>query len=533
MLISLGLPSGLVLASGPKKTYVLRITSQTAMEGSRGKLAENGTDAVRARVEAALSEARQRRERGDVHGARELALSILAIGEEHIDARQLMAAVELATPPRPPRPRAAVPEHEHEAAPPPPPPPPAPVRDRPQVVVLGAPPPGKERAGAKKPGGPRPLAELAGPLPWAPSEAPPERPHHRRLTLAVGLVIAAVAIVATAAVLLLRTEAPPDTVARAPEAVPSPPAPVEPPAASVVPAPEPVASAAPPPTTAPAAAAELARNEKAARRAAENAQREVQAARLAAEEARAPELSAALFKQARQLDDEAGRLVRRERWVDVLERRREATAAYRRALDQARLEQGRLLVQDAKARAVAAGAERLSPDRLKEATAGITRAQVLREHGDVEAALKEYQFAASAAEQARRSAVEAAVSTPPPTTAAPAPPARTPEADRQEILGVVRRYAAAMEAKDLAGLRALWPAMGEAQAGKIRASFEFARELRVQFEVTSVHVEDRTAIVLARRRDVIVTTDGQALTSERPATITLARGEAWSIASIQ
>jgi hypothetical protein len=501
------------------------------MEGSRGKLSESGQGAVKARVEAALSEARQRRARGDLHGARELALSILAIGEEHIDARQLMAAVELAALPRPQRPTASVPEHEHEAAPPPPPPPPAPTR--PEVVILGAPPPGKTPAQLKRSASPRPLAELAGPLPWAPSEAPPDRPHHRRLTAAVGLVIAALVIVAAGAALLLRTPEPADTAATAPEAAPSPSLPAEPPAASVVPAPEPVVSVAPPPTTAAAADPQLALNEK-ARREVEDAQREVRDARAAAEQARAPELSAALFTQARLLDDEAVRLVRRQRWTFALERRRAATAAYRQAHDHARLEQGRLLVQDAKARAVAAGADRLSPDRLKEATAGITRAQVLREHGDVEAALKEYQSAATAAEQARRSALEAA-NTPPPTTAAPAPapPARTPEMDRQEILGVVRRYAAAMEARDLGALKALWPAMGEAQAAKIRASFEFARELRVTFEVTSVHVEDRTATVLARRRDVIVTTDGQALNNERPATITLTRGEAWNIASIQ
>ena len=507
------------------------------MEGSRGKLSESGSDAVKARVEAALSEARQRRARGDLHGARELALSILAIGEEHIDARQLMAAVELAALPRPQRPPASVPEHEHEAAPPPPPPPPAP--PRPEVVILGAPPPGKTPAQVKRSAGPRPLAELSGPLPWAPSEAPPDRPHHRRLTAAVGLVIAALVIVVAGAALLLRTPEPADTVATTPEAAPSPPLPTEPPAASVVPAPEPVVSVAPPPTTAAAVDPQLARNEK-ARREVEDAQREVREARATAEQARAPELSAVLFKQARLLDDEAVRLVRRQRWTSALERRRAATAAYRQAHDHARLEQGRLLVQDAKARAVAAGADRLSPDRLKEATAGITRAQVLREHGDVEAALKEYQSAATAAEQARRSALEAA-NTPPPTTAAPAPapaalplpPARTYETDRQEIVGVIRRYAAAMEARDLAALKALWPTMGEAQASKIRASFEFARQMRVQFQVTGVHVEDRTAIVLARRRNVVVTTDGQALDTERSATITLARGEAWTISTVQ
>ena len=115
------------------------------MEGSKDRLSERGIDPIRARVEAALSEARQRHALGDVHGARELALSVLALGEEYVEPRQLLVAVKLAAPPKPVPP--------------------------PQTLPLRQPPA-------------RPAAVRAAPR----RPALPVRAHRRRPALAVGLV---------------------------------------------------------------------------------------------------------------------------------------------------------------------------------------------------------------------------------------------------------------------------------------------------------------------------------------------------------
>ena len=533
------------------------------MEALKGKLADHAGDTIKARVEAALVEAKSRRARGDLHGARELALSILAIGEEHIEARQLLVAVELASLPRHGPGAEKHPEAAHEATPPPPPAPPP--RSRPELVLLGTTPAGERRTLEDSLPVPRPLPELKEPLPWAPREDPPPRSRRRPSVLVVGA--GALGALAVVGLLLARTRtAPPEAAGQAATAEPpAAPAPLQ----ATLPAPE------PPPTVPPAAAAsappfdpQLLRRMEAllvrgeygeaargvdeairahpgerrlrdlqrrvrsdARRAVDQALAALREARTAAEGARAPELAAWVFQRASDFGAAAEALGRQEEWDAALARAQQAAVAYDEAQDLARLEQARAGYRDARSRALEAGADRLAADRLSEAHTRAARAQGAAERRDARGAIEEYLAAAAAMVEARRAAEAAAAAQR--AAAAPVVPARTPEMDREEIQAVLRRYAAAMEARDLRALKALWPGMGAEQEEKIRSSFQFASSLRVQLEVTSIHLEERRAVVLCRRRDIIETTDGQSLNNEKPGTITLARSDRWTIAAIQ
>jgi hypothetical protein len=541
------------------------------MEALKGKLAEHAGDTLKARVEAALFEAKERQARGDLHGARELALAILAIGEEHIEARQLLAAVELASLPRAPRTGAAHAEAEHEVAPPAEPSAP-PARPRPEVVVLGASPSGERRSLEESLPVPRPLPELKEPLPWAPREAPQARPR-RRLSMTAVSAGAGALLLVVALALVLRARMGRQETAPA-ETAPSPIAAQEPaPAAlpeSTTPAPESVptapaatAASAPPfdphfPARIDALLAKGDYGEAArsvddalrsqpserrlrdlqrrvrteARRATDQALAGLREARAAAESVRAPEVAAWVFQRASDFEDAADRLGRKEEWTEALAKAHQAAVAYGEAQDLARLEQARTAYREARARALEAGADRLAGERLSEGHSRAARAQGAAERRDVRAAIEEFQSAATAMAEARRAA-DAAAAAQRAAAAPPSAPARTPESDREEILSVIRRYTAAMEAKDLRALQALWPNMGADQEAKIRSSFQFAQSLRVQLEVTSIHLEERRAVVLCRRRDIITTTDGQTLNNERPGTITLARSDKWAIATIQ
>lgn len=91
-----------------------------------------------------------------------------------------------------------------------------------------------------------------------------------------------------------------------------------------------------------------------------------------------------------------------------------------------------------------------------------------------------------------------------------------------------------MQARDLAGLKAVWPGLSESQEQKVGASFELARSIRLQIQVIDVQLVGASAVVECRRRDQIVTIDGLSFQSDRKATLRLAKKSGdWTIDSIQ
>jgi ketosteroid isomerase-like protein len=106
------------------------------------------------------------------------------------------------------------------------------------------------------------------------------------------------------------------------------------------------------------------------------------------------------------------------------------------------------------------------------------------------------------------------------------------EDGREAINDVLNRYVAAMQARDLAALKVLWPGMEESQATKIQEAFRFTRILRIELEVSDIQVEGRKAVVSCKRKDQVVTVEGQSFKSTRQATIMLEKSGGWLISAI-
>jgi serine/threonine-protein kinase len=147
---------------------------------------------------------------------------------------------------------------------------------------------------------------------------------------------------------------------------------------------------------------------------------------------------------------------------------------------------------------------------------------------------------ARAAEAARRTVPPPAAKpepapTPPPPKQEPAPPpVQTAPAPEEAIRAVVQRYVAALEARDMGGLRAIWPGMSGAERSAIQQNFEDARSIAVRLDNPRVEVSGGTARVTGLRHYTLQTRSGQRLESEAVTTLTLRRaGSAWIIESIR
>jgi serine/threonine protein kinase len=137
----------------------------------------------------------------------------------------------------------------------------------------------------------------------------------------------------------------------------------------------------------------------------------------------------------------------------------------------------------------------------------------------------------------RRQAAE-----PPPAAAAPAPPSaprtdadaaarETPAAAIQRILGA---YRGALESRDLAALKRIWPALSGRQEEAIRSEFDRARAIRVGLADVQTSVAGSTATVFCRRSYAVTLTDGQRLDTSSKMTMTLAGREGtWLIDNIR
>jgi hypothetical protein len=483
---------------------------------------------VEARVRAALAEARRKHAAGDRSGARDIVMAVLAVDDRQREARQILAALD-----RPPQ----------ESAPSKPPGP------RSTTTKLST----------AKPSSRSPWPAIAG----------------------VGIGVLALSV---AGVVYQRSTSKRAVAPVTPPAVPaangSPAADPDTGVASPLPPPSgPNLAADPPPaslpaiTTAPAAAPidpglirridtlqgagdyagalrlvdealrarpgdpplrDLqARLQARAQRVVDEAGPALREARAAAEGVRASELARDVFARATALQAEADRLYRNQSWGEALTRRLEATRAYGEARDQARVDQARLAYEDARARAVAAGADRLAAERFNEAAARASRAASLRNDRRFDAASQDYEWAAATMDLAQTASVEAGLRERRVSVSPSPPSARSVEVERAAIQAVLGRYMAAMEAKDLAALKAIWPGLGGVQEERVRSSFRAVRQLKVQLDVTSAQIDGAAATLICRRRDVVTTPEGTTLQSDRQAVVKLAKKEAWSIVSIQ
>ena len=141
------------------------------------------------------------------------------------------------------------------------------------------------------------------------------------------------------------------------------------------------------------------------------------------------------------------------------------------------------------------------------------------------------------ADEARRRA-EAARPVPPPAPVNPEPPpAPAPrEPSPEEAIGaLIDRYVRALEARDMAALRAVWPGLSRAQQAAQESEFGNARAISVSVGSPRIEVSGNTATVVAQRRYALETRDGQQLRSETRTTFVMRQGAGgnWVIESVQ
>jgi ketosteroid isomerase-like protein len=105
---------------------------------------------------------------------------------------------------------------------------------------------------------------------------------------------------------------------------------------------------------------------------------------------------------------------------------------------------------------------------------------------------------------------------------------------RDAAAAILQRYVGALEHRDIAALKAVWPSLGGAQQSAMEAEFANARSIDVEFVDPKVDVSGNSATVTGRRRYSLRTRDGQQLHSETITTLTLRQvGNDWVIESVR
>lgn len=116
------------------------------------------------------------------------------------------------------------------------------------------------------------------------------------------------------------------------------------------------------------------------------------------------------------------------------------------------------------------------------------------------------------------------------------------EADRIEresagraVQDALNRYKAAFEGRDIAAVRAIWPALGGSQAQAIENGFKNSKSIRMTLAmVGEPQIQGNSATVTCSRKQVIQTRSGPPLTPEHTVTFRLRKaGDGWVIDSIQ
>ncbi len=82
------------------------------------------------------------------------------------------------------------------------------------------------------------------------------------------------------------------------------------------------------------------------------------------------------------------------------------------------------------------------------------------------------------------------------------------------MAATLERYTSALQQRDLAALKAVWPSLGGAQQAAIEGDFNNARSISVQFVNPKIEVSGSTATITGIRRYGMQTRDGQQLRNE-------------------
>lgn len=82
-------------------------------------------------------------------------------------------------------------------------------------------------------------------------------------------------------------------------------------------------------------------------------------------------------------------------------------------------------------------------------------------------------------------------------------------AGRNEVADTLVRYGSAIQERDLAALRGVWPALQGDEEKRIVTSFKMAKTHRISFAILRVEDQGTTARARVRRADKLVTRDGQ------------------------
>ncbi len=116
---------------------------------------------------------------------------------------------------------------------------------------------------------------------------------------------------------------------------------------------------------------------------------------------------------------------------------------------------------------------------------------------------------------------------PPPITAAEGPAS---PAAQEAIRELVRRYAQALESRNVDTLKRVWPSLPGSQEEAMRKEFAHARRIDVEVDDTNVNLSGNTATVTFIRRYRLSTVDGQRLDTNSRTTMSVRRaGTDWVI----
>ena len=117
--------------------------------------------------------------------------------------------------------------------------------------------------------------------------------------------------------------------------------------------------------------------------------------------------------------------------------------------------------------------------------------------------------------------------------AVPVPPA-SPVKAQAAVAAILERYTSALQQRDLAALKAVWPGLGGAQQSAIETEFNNARSISVQFVSPKIDISGSTATITGIRRYGMQTRDGQQLRQETNTTLVLRQaGNGWHIESVR
>jgi hypothetical protein len=237
------------------------------------------------------------------------------------------------------------------------------------------------------------------------------------------------------------------------------------------------------------------------RRQAEEALARLKEARARAQQAR-PELAPDSLEAARKLESDGQRLFGRKQFSQAASTLGEAADAYGRTETEARAEAERQRVEAERQQRLEADRQRAEAERQR----ALAAQRATPTPAVDEAAQRQAEEARRAQEAARQ--------------------------ERQAVSALIQRYKAALEARDIEGLKSAWPTAPEKQ---LRQNFEFVKSWRVDLQPTDIQIVGDTATVVCQRRDEMVATDGTKVPS-RSSTARFSlrkRAGSWIIEGIQ